>query len=135
MVSHLQGWNYTKGDFSPCERTTVYSGSDILFVACFIPLYEVVLHPLFNTCMPHIGTFKKFAIGVLLFFIRIAALLIIKEVMHTAYLLMKLISSYKYTDTVSSMLFLLDSFLSLISLAYCSPSAPDHFLVPSFSHV
>ena len=78
LVSHLQGWNYTKGDFSPrCERTTVVD-SDILFVACFIPLYEFVLYPLFKTCMPHIGTFKKFTIGVVLFFIRITVLLIIE---------------------------------------------------------
>ena len=78
LVKHLWGWNYTKGSFLPCLEGTTLLGSDVIFVAGYVPLYEFILYPLFNTCIPHIGTFKKFTIGVVLCLLRIIALLIME---------------------------------------------------------
>ena len=82
VVDHLQGWNLTERTILSCiERTTVV-GSDVIFVTGFVPLFELVLHPLFSKCIQsgRIDSFRKFTFGIVFCLLRIVALLTIEAI-------------------------------------------------------
>ena len=82
IVYHLDGWNFTKKTLLACFEGTTVINSDIIFVAGFVPLFELVLQPLFGKCLQpdRINTFKKFASGMIFCLLHIIALLAIEAV-------------------------------------------------------
>ena len=82
IVNHLHSWNLTKETLLACFEGTTVIHSNIIFVAGFVPLFELVLHPLFRKCLQpeHINTFRKFASGMIFCLLQIIALLTIEVV-------------------------------------------------------
>jgi peptide/histidine transporter 3/4 len=84
VVNHLNGWNVTKESLLACFEQIIVTHSDVIFVAGFVPLFELVvhIHPLFSKCLQpdRINTFSKFASGIIFCLLEIITLLIIEAI-------------------------------------------------------
>ena len=77
---HLQEWegNY---DLSGCYNRLTIRYSDYLIAIAVMVLYEFLIYPFFNHCLPKVSIERKFLLGAVLFLMRILALLSIEIVL------------------------------------------------------
>ena len=76
---HLQEWegNY---NLASCYNRLTIRYTDYLIAIAVVVLYEFLMYPFFNHCLPKIGIERKFLLGAVLFLMRILALLSIEIV-------------------------------------------------------
>ena len=81
VVNHLNGWNRTKETLLACFEKKIVIHSDIIFVAGFVPLFELI-HLLFRKHLQsdRFNTFRKFALGTIFCLLQIITLLIIEAI-------------------------------------------------------
>lgn len=79
---HLQEWegNY---DLPGCYNRLTIRYSDYLIAIAVVVLYEFLIYPFFNHCLPKVSIERKFLLGAVLFLMRILALLSIEIVVFT----------------------------------------------------
>ena len=93
----LMKWSKPNGLTGCYERMSVYY-NDFFFTIGTVVLYEFVVYPLFNKCLPRLKITSQFLLGIVLYIFRILALVGIETASYTQHLTPKCV----FTQTIEA---------------------------------
>lgn len=83
MVWHLRGHGTPKSDsLSVCFQVNSIRNLEYYCIVLLVPLYEFIMRPMFQRCIPSVGMFQKFGIGMVLLLMNIVANQVLDVVGH-----------------------------------------------------
>lgn len=97
----LVKWSKPNGLTGCYERMSVYN-SDYIFTIGIVVLYEFVIYPLFHKCLPRLRIASQILLGILLYLLRILALLGIEMAAHTQHLTPKCVFTQDYQAGINT---------------------------------
>ena len=83
MVWHLRDYDTPKQDsLSVCFQVNSIKNLEYYCIVLLVPLYEFAVRPVFHRCIPNLGIFQKYGIGMVLLLVNIVANLVLDVVGH-----------------------------------------------------